>query len=294
MSKNGIAREIIGRVVANHGGTVKLSLPNGEINIVPPRGQHWVVGDLVKVAGTKPKNLLPRKNLLEREGSRKGREQPLASNLDCLVIVTSSGLAFKPGLIDRFMVAAAYASIPFILVFNKIDLDYPTEQLNELGEYEKLGLDVHKVSAKTCQGIDSLAKRLSGSISAMIGHSGVGKTSLLNHLCPNISKQVGAVHTETERGRHTTTSALLVNLPSGGGIIDSPGLRMFNPVGLDQIDAARFFPGFANLWAKCKFRNCRHNTEPGCEVKAAINRGDISESRYQSYIRLCKSLEKGY
>lgn len=283
---------VTGRVISHHGLRVRIAAPGGVVEWKPPRRESWVVGDIVVFDGDRPKTIEPRANELVRVATGKGKRQALAANLDWLVIVTACGDWFKPGLVDRFIVAAGHGGIRSMVALNKTDLEGADECAATVAEYARLGYPVHCVSALTSDGVDALAGALAGSVSALVGHSGVGKTSLLNRLVPGADMAVGEAHEASGRGRHTTTTALMVELPGGGALIDSPGIRQFAPSGLDPMDVADHFPGFSEHTGQCKFRDCLHETEPGCAVRNAKDDGAISEELYASYLRLLASVKE--
>ncbi|VAX20418.1 Ribosome small subunit-stimulated GTPase EngC [hydrothermal vent metagenome] len=279
-----------GRVIANFGQSVKIATRQGVVKWKPPHRESWVVGDMIQFVDGRPKTVLPRQNELSRMSGRKGASQALAANIDWLVIVTACGESFKPGLIDRFIVASSHAGIKSMIVLNKIDLENAPECKTQVGKYKALGFPVYYLSALTGEGIDAFKGALKNSISSMAGHSGVGKTSIINLLAPGSDRMVREIHKETQRGRHTTTNALMVGLPSGGAIIDSPGIRIFSPAGVSRSEVAAHFPGFLKWLTGCKFRDCLHVTEPDCSIRNAVNDGSIDPDRYSSYLRLIESI----
>jgi len=280
-----------GRVIANFGQSVKIATRHGVMKWKPPHRESWVVGDLIKFADGRPKTVLARQNELSRMSGRKGARQALAANIDWLVIVTACGESLKPGLIDRFIVASSHAGIRPMIVLNKIDLENAPECKTQVGGYRALGFPVYCVCALTGEGIDAVAGALKNSISSMAGHSGVGKTSIINLLAPGSDRMVKEIHKETQRGKHTTTNALMISLPSGGAIIDSPGIRLFSPAGVDRSEVAAHFPGFRKWLTGCKFRDCLHLTEPDCSIRSAVDDGHIAPDRYSSYLRLVESMQ---
>lgn len=279
-----------GRVISHYGQSVTIATRQGVVKWKPPRKERWVVGDVIRFVDGRPKTALPRQNELSRMSGRKGASQALAANIDWLVIVTACGESLKPGLIDRFIVASSHAGIKSMIVLNKIDLQNAPECKTEAGGYRAFGLPVYCVSAMTGEGIGAFTRALENSISSMVGHSGVGKTSIINRLAPGAERMVREIHKETERGRHTTTNAFMVGLPSGGAIIDSPGIRLFSPAGIDRSEVAAHFPGFSESLTGCKFRDCLHMTEPDCSIRNAVEDGSINQDRYQSYLRLLESI----
>lgn len=280
-----------GRVTAHHGARVRIDTGAGVIEWKPPRRGAWVVGDYVVFEKGRPKTTAPRRNELARAGFG-GARQVLAANLDQMVIVTSCDANFRPGLVDRFIVIAGHEGMEPLVVLNKTDIPGAGEYIERARAYEKLGLRLLLASALTGEGLEGLKDALKDKTSAMVGHSGVGKTSLLNALIPGLDRPVGDVDEETARGRHVTTAALLAPLPEGGFIIDSPGIRQLVPAGMTPEDVAHYFPGIKNHVGGCRFRDCLHIAEPGCAVRAAVEDGAAGEELYSSYRRLLESVKE--
>lgn len=234
--------------------------------------------------------VLPRlKSLIRRSGSERER-QTLVANLELAVIVFA---AAEPRLdsfkLDRFLVIAEDVELDALIVVNKADLVAPGELEEQLDPYRAIGYETVIASRETGQGIDVLRERLRGRISAFCGPSGVGKSSLLNAVQPGLRLKTGAVGELTHAGRHTTVRAELLPLPFGGWVADTPGLRQVEFWDLPQEDVAFCFREFAPLMGQCRFPNCRHRTEPGCAVRAALEAGEIHPRRYQSYLQLTKN-----
>ncbi|MGK7345465.1 MAG: ribosome small subunit-dependent GTPase A [Candidatus Nitrospinota bacterium M3_3B_026] len=278
-------------MTAHHGARVRIDTAAGMIEWKPPRREVWVVGDYVVFEKGRPKTIAPRKNELARSGFG-GTRQVLAANLDQMVIVTSCDANYRPGLVDRFAVIAGHEGMAAIIVLNKVDLPGAEGYVEQARAYEKLGLRLLLASALTGEGLEELKEALKEKTSAMVGHSGVGKTSLLNALIPGLDRPVGDVDEETARGRHITTVSLLAPLPEGGFIIDSPGIRQLVPSEITPEDVARHFPGLQEYIGGCRFRDCLHIAEPGCAVREAVENGAIGEKPYASYRRLLESLKE--
>ncbi|MBI5815448.1 MAG: ribosome small subunit-dependent GTPase A [Nitrospinae bacterium] len=291
MAPNKQESRAAGRVIAHYGLRVHIRTDEGVVEWKPPRRETWVVGDMVVFQDGRPKTILPRKTELARL-SFSGASQVLASNLTKMVIVTAAGPAFKPGLIDRFCVAASHAGLSASIALNKIDLPGAEEFAAAARRFEKWGIEVNAVSVRTGEGLNGLAESLRGHVSVMVGQSGVGKTSILNHIAGGAARAVSEVNEKTGAGKHTTTVSILVELPCGGALIDSPGIRQFVPSGLEPRDVADHFPGFEKLRGGCKFRDCLHTAEPGCAVRDAVKQGALDDERYQSYIRLLESVKQ--
>lgn len=256
-----------------------------------------VTGDMVVVEAVPPTEhvitaVLPRTSLLARPDFR-GQMKAIAANLDRIFIICSVRPELNEGLIDRYLVAAETLGITPVLVLNKIDLA-DDEQLNILRErvslYAKLGYELIESSAKDQQGIDALLTSLHTHTSIMVGQSGVGKSSLVNALLPEVNIKTKEISESTNKGMHTTSASRLYHLPEGGSLIDSPGVREF---GMWQVSAEELFNGFVEFReykGLCKFSNCQHKSEPQCAILDAIQAKEISQSRYESYNRILESL----
>ncbi|MDH5509033.1 MAG: ribosome small subunit-dependent GTPase A [Nitrospinota bacterium] len=282
----------VGRVIAHHGKVVRIVSTEGEVECKKPHRQEWVVGDLILFEKGRPRTLLPRASELARK-SPGGGEDVLAANIDLMLIVTAVGELFKKPLIDRFLVAAAHAGVDSLIALNKTDLPGAENDIEALAEYSYHDFHVIALSAVSGLGMEKLAAALGGKLSVMVGQSGVGKTSILNRLIPDMNRKIGGLSRATGKGKHTTSMSLTVPLPDGGAVIDSPGIRQFAPTGLEPDDLARHFPGLENLVGGCKFRDCTHESEPVCAVKAAVEEGKLSGERYESYLRILESIRDG-
>jgi ribosome biogenesis GTPase len=231
----------------------------------------------------------PRRTKLSRRVSTGTTEleQVVAANVDNLVIVSSiSDPPFRPGLIDRYLVAAAKGGLQPIICVNKVDLGGVDDIRDVLQMYRDLGYAVVLTSAVTGEGIEQLREQLHDKTSVFAGHSGVGKSSLLRVLVPGIRVKIGEVNPRTGRGRHTTTAAELVRLPEGGYVIDTPGIRQFSLWDLTEEDVRKFFVEIARYGAGCRFADCSHTVEPACAVRAALEDGRLHPRRYESFLRL--------
>jgi len=249
------------------------------------------VGDRVRFVETRQgagviEEVLPRRSRLVRAGFR-GREQTLVANLDQIVIVFACAEPrLDPWKLDRFLVAAEAEELAPLIVANKRDLVDAAEWREQFAEFEAIGYRVLPTSAKTGEGIDLLRAHLDGRVSAFAGPSGVGKSSLLNALQPGLRLRTGEIGYVTYKGRHTTTAAELIPLCSGGWVADTPGLRQFELFELERDELADCFPEFRPCLGACRFDDCRHEKEPGCAIKAAVEEGRIGRRRYESFIAL--------
>lgn len=230
----------------------------------------------------------PRRSLFARPDQR-GAAKPIAANIDRLVIVASVVPSFDERLLDRYLVAATLSGIEPLVVINKMDLlDEQGRAAIEtrLAPYRALGYEVLMTSVKLQNGLDGLALCLAGRSSVLVGKSGVGKSSLIRSLVPDIEIRVADVSRTTHHGKHTTTAAMLYDLPHGGNIVDSPGIRDFALGAIDAAAAARGYIEIAALANQCRFNDCHHRAEHDCAIKAAVDAGRIRRSRYDSYLAL--------
>jgi ribosome biogenesis GTPase len=199
------------------------------------------------------------------------------------------------GFMDRFLVTAAAYHIPVVLVFNKRDI-YKEKDLDKFAElqalYEDIGYKVLLVSAETKDGIDGLIEEMKDKTTLMSGHSGVGKSSLINRLLPGLDLRTKAVSGWSGKGLHTTTYAEMYDLPVGGKLIDTPGVREFGIVDIPKTELSHYFLEMQPYISECQFNNCLHINEPGCAVKAAVNEGEIDVNRYVSYASILESIQE--
>jgi len=225
-----------------------------------------------------------------------GELKPVAANIDRIIITFAIEPQPFANLIDRYLVAAELSGIEPVLLLNKSDLitdDNRTDIEALIKRYTDIGYSVILASTATEAGMQDLLAELEGHTSVFVGQSGVGKSSLINVLLPGVDIKVGALSEQTRKGRHTTTTARLFHLPSGGELIDSPGIREFALWHITEQSLIDGFVDFREFIGLCKFRDCQHEQEPGCELLAAVERGDINPSRLDSYRRIRSSLEDG-
>lgn len=257
------------------------NLATDERNIVATGDRVWIQPSLNDEGVIE--RVEPRHGLLTR--ASKGREHVLVANVDQLVIVMSLvEPALKPHLIDRYLASAAQGRIQPILCLNKADLVDAVEFQPLVGFYSQLGIPTLLTSAITGQGIDRLKRLLTGRESVFSGQSGVGKSSLLNALQPNLALEVREVSEVNEKGRHTTTTAQLLKLDFGGWVVDTPGIRQFELWDIIPEEVEGFFPEFRPYVPLCSFPDCTHTHEDGCAIKEAVAGRYISERRYISYL----------
>jgi ribosome biogenesis GTPase len=235
---------------------------------------------------------LPRDSELCRPDPR-GQLKPVAANVDRLLIVFAPLPQPHANLIDRYLVAAEHAGIRPLLLLNKADLlaaqsDCALRAL--LTTYRELGYPLLEVSAREGDGMQRLRQQLDGHVSVFVGQSGVGKSSLVNSLLPGVDTRVGALSELTGKGTHTTTTARLFHFPGGGQLIDSPGIREFGLGHVSRADVEAGFIEFAALLGHCRFRDCKHDREPGCALLGALQEGRIQAQRMDSYRHILASL----
>ena len=238
--------------------------------------------------------MAPRRNILTRADGA-DRQRPLAANIDQIIIVAAPEPAPEPFLIDKYTVAAELAETKPVLVINKADLldaAARSELKSTLADYVNAGYPVIYTSARENTGLEQLADRLTGKASILVGQSGVGKSSLIKRLLPELDIAIGRLSAASGQGRHTTTTTTLYHLPHGGDLIDSPGVRDFR---LGQVDADALAAGFREFCphlGHCRFNNCRHVSEPDCAIIAAAKQGEISARRLDSYRRLLETVAR--
>lgn len=222
----------------------------------------------------------------------------IASNLDiALVIATISSPRTSTGFIDRFLITAEAYHIPAAIVINKIDLlnKKQEEQLNEWKTiYTSAGYPFFTISAKEPSTISSLTSLLKNKTTLFSGHSGVGKSTLINQLIPGKQIKTLEISDWSGKGQHTTTFAEMYDLPDGGKIIDTPGVKEFGLIDIEKEELAHFFPEMRQRMNDCKFNNCLHINEPDCAIKKAVNEGLISIERYANYITIMDTIEKNW
>lgn len=235
--------------------------------------------------------LKERKNYIIRKSVNLSKQaQIIAANLDqALLVVTLASPRTSLGFVDRFLVTAEAYDIPAGIIFNKLDL-FSDEGLEILAEYEeiytRIGYPCYEVSALEGTNLEQINDVLKDKVTLISGHSGVGKSTLINKLIPEIDLKTGVVSEWSDKGQHTTTFAEMHPLPQGGYLIDTPGIRELGVIDIEKQELGHFFPEMRELMNQCRFNNCRHINEPGCAVVDAVNEGRIDLSRYESYLSI--------
>ena len=257
-----------------------------------------VIGDRVKVEKTAEAHvvseILPRVKRFSRRQPGRGapKEDVVVANLDQLLVTFCYGEpVFNPRVLDRFLVIAEHQEVTPLIVMNKAELEAPGDA-DWQRTYDAIGYRTMLVSAAMNEGIGSLEETLTNRISAFVGPSGVGKSSLLNRLLPSLDLDVAPVSDHHGKGRHTTRVASLYPLPSGGFLADTPGIRELGTWALPENELDGCFPEFAEYRNACAFRGCSHTHEPECAVTRAVNDGRIDGGRYDSYVRLRRDEER--
>lgn len=238
-----------------------------------------------------------RRNYINRQSPRhKFQHHIVASNLDqSMLVATLKEPKTSQGFIDRFLVASEMYHVPAVIVFNKSDL-YKSKELEKFAQwkemYETVGYKVLLMSAEKKEGVEEVIEVLRHKTTLVSGHSGVGKSSLLNVIFPEIKLKTQDVSGWSGKGQHTTTFAEMYDLPGGGKIIDTPGMREFGLVDIEKQEVSHYFPEMRDRLNNCQFNNCMHYNEPGCAIKEAVNNQEIHEDRYISYLSIMESIEE--
>jgi ribosome biogenesis GTPase len=289
-----------GKVLSVHGLTSVVQTSDGHLrNCATRRLLKTLSTDLrqVVVAGDevwfRPANenegiierVEPRHGVLSR--SSRGRQHIIVANVDQLLIVGSAAEpGLKPNLIDRFLVSSHHSALRPLIVINKVDLIEPADLQPLVGVYSQMGYEVVMTSVKTGAGIGRLQRALSNKSSAICGQSGVGKSSLLNAVDPSLQLRTATVSEENEKGRHTTTTARLLPIATGGYVVDTPGIRQFQLWDIIAEEVAGYFRDLRPYASLCRFPNCTHTHEANCAVKDAVADGRLDARRYESYCDL--------
>ena len=287
-----------GLVIVNYGKNQLVETPSGDIiNCVARRGLPQIVcGDDVEWLATGNSSgvietIRPRRTVLYRANGSNG-QRPLVANIDQVVIEAALEPALDYFLIDKYTVVAELSQTEPLIIINKSDLlqEQDRERINVLiSEYRDIGYTTLLISAQKNTGIEAFIANLSGKTSILVGQSGVGKSSLIKRLLPHRDIDVGKLSAASGLGKHTTTSTTLYHLPQGGRLIDSPGVRDFHLARVPDEELGHGFREFRPYLGQCRFNNCRHLSEPGCAIRAAVAEGHILERRMASYRKLMES-----
>ena len=281
-----------GTVVAAHGRHYLIELADGSTLPCFPRGKksELACGDRVQLERSGEAQgvidtILPRSSLLYR--SNEFRQKLIAANVTLVVIVVATEPSFSAELVTRCLIAAESQDIEALIVLNKCDL---IERLPDaeaaLSPFTRLGYSILHLSA--LGEVDALRTQLAGQTSVLVGQSGMGKSTLVNALVPTAGARTREISEALDSGRHTTTHATLYRLPDGAALIDSPGLQEFGLHHLSRSELEHGFREYRAWQGHCRFRNCRHDREPGCAIREAVEAGDVDASRHDTFLRLCQ------
>lgn len=283
-TKQGLVIAHLGQGIAvEHDGEIILCQPLRKLDTV-------TVGDKVLWSLVAPEQgrieaLLPRKSVLSRP-SRNDKIRPVAANIDNVFVVFAVEPFCDFLLLDQYLAICENRDFCASLILNKTDLPLSNEIETELANYVNLGYSLYRVCANDAESLGELKQALRGQVSIFTGQSGVGKSSLTNTLIPDKNLKTNTVSVTTKHGRHTTTAATLYHLPEGGDLIDSPGVAIFGLADISRGQLAQGYREFLPYLAQCKFNDCSHHLDKGCEVRAAVERGDISMPRYERFLKL--------
>jgi len=287
------------RLIGDDGIDFEATVPGRLRGARKALGNAVVTGDRVSLSWDAGRAVVeavePRRNTFSRRASgEREEEQVVAANLDQVVVVASVKRPdFKPGFVDRVLVQCAHAGLPACLTLNKTDLDSEHEADAILAEYARAEIAGAATCAVSGMGVDGVRGRCAGRRTLFVGHSGVGKSTLLHALMPHETIARGDVNEVTGKGRHTTSAAVLYRPDAGTELVDTPGVRALALWGVDAGDLVEYYPELKPHVGGCRFGDCRHDREPGCALRAALERGDIGERRFASYCKLRDELAGG-
>ena len=281
-------KEYQGRVITRYGQRQLVEDENGRVfqSVSRQNIGFSVAGDKVLFQKTKHNDAIvtaiyPRDNELKRQ------DKLIAANIDQLWLVVAIEPHYEFELIDRYLIMAENSNLPIGIIVNKIELlTTKSKTENDFQNYKSLGYDVHFLSVKKQINLDFFKEQLVNKSHIFLGQSGVGKSSLINSLIPDLQLRVNEISSKSKLGKHTTTNTTIYHIPSGGDLIDSPGVREFQLDSLTELEIKSGFKEFRALSDACRFRDCRHINEPNCAVKESLDQGKINPNRYQSYLNI--------
>ena len=281
-------KEYQGRVITRYGQRQLVEDENGIVfqSVSRQNIGFSVAGDKILFQKTKHDDAIvtaiyPRDNELKRQ------DKLIAANIDQLWLVVAIEPHYEFELIDRYLILAENSNLPIGIIVNKIELSTTKSKTeNDFLNYQSLGYDVHFLSVKKQINLDFFKEQLVNKSHIFLGQSGVGKSSLINSLIPDLQLRVNEISSKSKLGKHTTTNTTIYHIPSGGDLIDSPGVREFQLDSLTELEIKSGFKEFRALSDACRFRDCRHINEPNCAVKESLDQGKINPNRYQSYLNI--------
>jgi len=262
----------------------------------------WVQVEIEQAAGEELgiiKEIEERKNYIVRKSVKLSKQlHIIAANIDqVFVVVTLNHPVTYPIFVDRFLATAMAYDVPAVLLFSKMDI-YSGEERRELAEWERIyrniGYPVLKTSIEDNRGIEELKDMMKDKVNMFSGHSGVGKSALINTLEPGLELRIGEISDYHQQGQHTTTFAEMHDLSFGARIIDTPGIRGFGVVDMEPDEVGDYFPEILALKERCRFNNCLHIDEPDCAIKEAVEKGEIASTRYYSYVHIVEGEDDTY
>ena len=279
-------KELQGKVITRYGQRQLVEDENGKVfqSVSRQNIGFSVAGDRVLFQRTKNDEAIvtaiyPRNNELKRQ------DKLIAANIDQLWLVVALEPHYEFELIDRYLIMAENLNLSIGIIVNKIELaNNGNEFLDDFIDYQSLGYDVHFLSVKSNINIEIFKNQLISKSHIFLGQSGVGKSSLINSLIPDLKLRVNEISNKSKLGKHTTTNTTLYHIPTGGDLIDSPGVREFQLENLTETEIRNGFKEFKALSDDCRFRDCKHISEPNCAVKDALEQGEININRYHSYL----------
>ena len=281
-------KEYQGIVITRYGQRQLVEDENGRVfqSVSRQNIGFSVAGDKILFQKTKHDDAIvtaiyPRDNELKRQ------DKLIAANIDQLWLVVAIEPHYEFELIDRYLIMAENSNLPIGIIVNKIELSTTKSKTeNDFLNYQSLGYDVHFLSVKKQINLDFFKEQLINKSHIFLGQSGVGKSSLINSLIPDLQLRVNEISSKSKLGKHTTTNTTIYHIPSGGDLIDSPGVREFQLDSLTELEIKSGFKEFRALSDACRFRDCRHINEPNCAVKESLDQGKINPNRYQSYLNI--------
>jgi len=280
--------EYLGLVITRFGQRQLIEAENGEVFQAVCRQNigFSVAGDRILFQKTKHDDAIVTA-IYPRESELKRQDKLIAANIDQLWLVVALEPHYEYELIDRYLIIAENSKLPIGIIVNKIELSNNENQtFSDFKHYQSLGYDVHFLSVKNQTNLEKFKGELINKSHIFLGQSGVGKSSLINSLIPDLELRVNEISNKSKLGKHTTTNTTIYHIPSGGDLIDSPGVREFQLDSLSEVEIKSGFKEFKTLSKECRFRDCRHINEPNCAVKDALDKGEININRYESYLNI--------
>ena len=278
--------EYQGRVITRYGQRQLVEDENGKVfqSVSRQNIGFSVAGDRVLFQKTKHDDAIVTA-IFPRDSKLKRQDKLIAANIDQLWLVVAIEPHYEFELIDRYLIMAENSKLPIGIIVNKIELS-ENEAYRDFQHYQSLGYDVHFISVKKQINLDFLKEQLVNKSHIFLGQSGVGKSSLINSLIPDLELRVNEISSKSKLGKHTTTNTTIYHIPSGGDLIDSPGVREFQLENLTEVEIINGFREFKALSGECRFRDCKHINEPNCAVKNALENGKVNKNRYRSYLNI--------